>query len=65
MSYVIDEINRKPEVKSFFNVKTVLSVSQVTELIGRFSAETIEKTMNTILNYLNKNNTIVFFFLGF
>ena len=43
ISYIIDEINRKPEVKSFFNVKTVLTVSQVTELIGRFSAEIIEK----------------------
>ena len=58
ISYILDEINMKPEVKSFFNVKTVLSVSQVTELIGRFSAETIEKTMNTILNYLNKNNRV-------
>lgn len=56
--YVIDEINKKPEVKSFFNVKCILSVSQVTELIGRFSADIIEKTMNTILRYLNKNNRV-------
>jgi len=30
-------------VCSFFNVKTILSVSQVTEIIGCFPAETIEK----------------------
>ena len=58
VSYIIDEINRKPEVRSFFNVKTVLSVSQVTELIGRFSAQTIEKTINMILRYLNRNNGV-------
>jgi hypothetical protein len=58
ISYIIDEINRKPEVKSFFNVKTVLTVSQVKELIGRFSAEIIEKTMNSILIYLNRNNKV-------
>jgi hypothetical protein len=58
ISYIIDEINKKPEVKSFFNVKTVLTVSQVTELIGRFSAEIIEKTMNSILSYLNRNNRV-------
>ena len=57
--YIIDEINNKPEVKSFFKVKTVLSASQVTELIGRFSAEMIEKTMNLILNYLNKDNRVI------
>ena len=51
-------MNRKPEVKSFFNVKTVLTVSQVTELIGRFYAEIIEKTMNSILSYLNRNNRV-------
>ena len=58
ISYIIDDINRKPDVRSFFNVKTVLSVSQVTELIGRFSAETIEKTTNTILKYLNRNKRV-------
>lgn len=36
----------------------MLSVSQVTELIERFSAEIIEKTMNTILRYLNRNNRV-------
>ncbi|WP_323737530.1 hypothetical protein PXD04_11495 (plasmid) [Methanosphaera sp. ISO3-F5] len=36
----------------------MLSVSQVTELIGRFSAQTIEKTINTILRYLNRNNRV-------
>ena len=36
----------------------MLSVSQVTELIGRFSAQTIEKTINTILRYLNRNNSV-------
>ena len=33
-----------------------LTASQVTELLRRFSGKTIEKTMNSIIRYLNRNN---------